>query len=50
MIFKNVIDTRLHKEEMKLYRAFEALFFNSRDRVKDSILKDDSDLSDQDQD
>ena len=31
MIFKNIIDTKLHKIEMKLYRAFEVMFFNSRD-------------------
>lgn len=34
MIFKNIIDTRVHKEDMKLYRAFEALFFNARKKVE----------------
>ena len=34
MIFKNIIDTRIHKEDMKLYRAFEVLFFNARKKVE----------------
>ena len=39
MIFKNIVDTKVHKIEMGVYRAFEILYFNSK-----GIQKSDEDL------
>ena len=46
MIFKNIIEMKIHKVDMKLYRAFEVLFFNSRKDVIGMKKIDDEQVSD----